>query len=251
MIDHDTTTPDVETASEDYARRFAGPSGRYLLGVQETLAGGLLAPHRERIRTVLDVGGGHAQLTEMLLGLGARVWVQGSSPACAARLAPAMARHGERLRFVTSGLWDLPFPDRSFDLVVGVRLLAHVVRWQALLAEMARVSRRLVLVDYAPWSSANILEPLLFRLKRRAEGNTRPFFCYWPSEIRQALGEEGFPAQSLAKEFAAPMVVHRALGRPGVSRGLEAACRGLGLTYLLGSPVLLLAERPAGERDAP
>jgi hypothetical protein len=34
---HDTETPDVETASEAYARRFSGPIGAYLLDVQRDL----------------------------------------------------------------------------------------------------------------------------------------------------------------------------------------------------------------------
>ena len=59
---------DVETSSEGYARRFAGPVGRYFLKVQEEITLRLLAPW-PRAR-VLDVGGGHAQLAPPLVAQG-------------------------------------------------------------------------------------------------------------------------------------------------------------------------------------
>ena len=49
--------PDVETASDDYARRFSGPVGEWFLDVQERACLDLLRPWRGG--TVLDVGGGH------------------------------------------------------------------------------------------------------------------------------------------------------------------------------------------------
>ena len=39
-------TPDIETASEAYARRFAGAAGRYLLGEQEAAIRAVLAGFR-------------------------------------------------------------------------------------------------------------------------------------------------------------------------------------------------------------
>ena len=52
--------PDVETASDDYAARFAGPVGAWMLQVQERAVLELIAPWPGA--SVLDVGGGHAQL---------------------------------------------------------------------------------------------------------------------------------------------------------------------------------------------
>jgi SAM-dependent methyltransferase len=211
MLEHDITTPDIETASAAYAGRFAGPVGAYLLDVQANAAQRLLSGVTFRSRRALDVGGGHAQLTRLLLRLGFEVWVQGSASSCAERLGPLMAEANGRLHFVTSSLWALPFADRSFDLVVGVRLLAHVQRWQALLAEMTRVCRQCLLIEYAPIASANILEPWLFALKRRIEGNTRPFLCYSRHQLAPVLREQGFADLTEQKEFMVPVVVHRAL----------------------------------------
>lgn len=239
-LEHDTTTPDVETASEGYARRFAGAVGAYFLGEQERIVGEFLG--RDPCR-ILEVGGGHAQLAPALLAAGHEVWVQGSRQRCAHRLAPLLARHPGQLRFMVSSLWALPFPDRTFDAVIGIRLLAHVERYDALLQEMARVSRGRVIVDFPPLSSANLWQPLLFGIKRRIEGNTRPFFSYRTTQVCRPLRAAGFGRFRVSRQFALPMVVHRKLARPGVSRTIEDGCRRAGLTRLLGAPSMLLAER--------
>jgi len=137
----------------------------------------------------------------------------------------------------------LPFSDRSFDLVIGIRLLAHVVAWRELLAEMSRVSRRLVLVDYPREAVLHRLAPALFRAKRRVEGNTRPYFQYAVDEVGRAFEALGLRVSGVSAQFSLPMVLHRAMGRPRISQRLEWAAGQLGLTRRFGSPVLMLAER--------
>lgn len=249
MIAYDVTTPDVETASDDYARRFAGPVGRFFLEVQAEAVLDLLgARPGDRLR-VLDVGGGHGQLTPTLLAAGHEVFVHGSRAVYAARLLDLRARHPEQLCFVCSNLWDLPFPTGTFDAVIAVRLLAHVERHQELLRELARVSRRTVIVDYPPRVSANLFEPMLFPLKRWAEGNTRPFFCYRPATVERPLAEAGFVRVRTRRQFFLPMVVHRMARTRAFSAAVERVCRALGLTALLGAPALLAAERAASPAE--
>lgn len=242
--EHNTTTPDADTASDDYAKRFSGPIGSYLLAEQNHIIGELLGasgPCR-----VLEVGGGHAQLSPALLEAGHEVWVQGSTPECVTRLAPLFVRYPGRLRFVVSSLWTLPFADRAFDLVIAIRLLAHVERFEALLREMARVSDSRVIVDFPPIVSANLWQPLLFSVKRKVEGNTRPFFCYGAKQLHRPLRAAGFDRFRMAKQFTVPMVVHRKLASPAFSRAIETGCRRSGLTRLIGAPTVLLAERLPG-----
>jgi glycosyltransferase involved in cell wall biosynthesis/SAM-dependent methyltransferase len=253
MLFDATTTPDVETAGAAYARRFSGPAGAYLLDVQAQTLRRLLSDAAIAGGRVLDVGGGHAQLTRVLLALGFEVWVQGSRPSCGERLVPLMQEAEGRLHFVASSLWSLPFADRAFDLVIGIRLLAHVERWQALLSEMARVCRQGLLIDYPPTLSANVLEPWLFALKRRVEGDTRRFRCYSQGQMVAVLRNQGLGEVTERRELLLPIVVHRVLQRPGLSRRLEAWCGCLRLTGLLGSPAFLMARRPeaAPERATP
>jgi SAM-dependent methyltransferase len=248
-LPHDISTPDVETASDDYASRFSGATGRYFLAVQERTISDLLGSPGPR--RILEVGGGHAQLAPGLLEAGHEVWVQGSAPSCAKRLAPLFARYPGRLRFVVSNLWSLPFPDRAFDAVIAVRLLAHVEQFEPLLREMARVSDGRVIVDFPPVFSANLWQPLLFGIKRRVEGNTRPFFCYGVRQLYPPLRAAGFGRFRVAKQFTLPMVVHRKAVSPAFSAAIETACRRAGLTRLLGAPAVLLAERLPGPQSAP
>ena len=148
---------------------------------------------------------------------------------------------------MASSLWSLPFPDRAFDAVIAV-LLAHVERFEPLLQEMARVSNGRVIVDFPPVFSANLVQPLLFGMKRQLEGNTRPYFSYHARQLYPPLRAAGFG------RFRGE-AVHRAhghppQGRPPFSEVVETACRWSGLTRLFGSPSVLLAERLGGMPSA-
>jgi SAM-dependent methyltransferase len=236
-------TADVETSSEEYARRFAGAVGRYFLKTQEEAVLRLLAPW-PRAR-VLDVGGGHAQLAPALVAAGHAVTVVGSREVCCERLDREMPPGS--FEFHACDLLDLPFPGRSFDVVLAFRLLAHVPRWRELVAELAWVADRAVLVDFSDRRSFNALYGPLFQWKKKIEGNTRTFITFRPGEVRRELARHGFGRPAEVRQFFVPMVVHRALGQvlgaAAPSRLLEAVSGGLGLTRALGSPVILRAQR--------
>jgi SAM-dependent methyltransferase len=232
-------TADIETASEGYAGRFAGPVGRWLLAEQERATARLLEglPGRR----VLDVGGGHGQLTGPLVARGYDVTVFGSDPACAARLGADL--EGPRCRFEWGDLLALPYRDRAFDLVVSYRLLPHVTRWEALVADLCRVADRAVLVDFPTMASLNVLTPRLFGMKKRLEGNTRPYTLFHEADIEAAFAAAGFRPTGRAPQFTLPMVLHRTLRTPALSAAAEALCRGAGLTARYGSPVIVRMER--------
>lgn len=231
--------PDVETASEGYARRFAGEVGDYFLAVQAETVLDLLAPWPRA--KVLEVGGGHAQLAGPLIERGYQVTVTGSEEVCRARLDRSLPPGSFDFRVCDSAL--LPFPDRSFDVVLAVRLLTHLDRWREALAEMCRVAARAVIVDYPDTRSFNRLYGALFAWKKAVEGNTRTFRCFSPREVIAECARHGFGRPAVCRQFFVPMVVHRALGRAGISRAMERASGLLGLTRAFGSPVVLRAQR--------
>ena len=234
--------PDVETSSEGYARRFAGPVGEYFLAVQAAAVLELLAPWPGA--RVLDVGGGHAQLAPPLVARGFDVTVAGSAEICRQRLDRALPRGS--FAFLACDLERLPFPDRAFDAVLAFRLLTHLDGWRRQVAELCRVAARAVIVDYPDTRSFNRLYGPLFGWKRAVEGNTRTFLCFAPGEVPAELARHGFGRPAERRQFFLPMVVHRAMGRAGISRlprTLEKASAALGLTRRLGSPVVLRMER--------
>jgi len=225
-------TADIETSTDAYAARFAGPAGAWMLEVQERITRRLLDTHAGG--TVLDVGGGHGQLAVPLARDGWSVTVLGSAPSCAHRLAPVK----DRLTFQVGNVVALPFGDRSFDAVLCFRLLTHCGRWPELVRELCRVARTAVIVDYPTSQSVNAIAPALFGAKKKVEANTRPWRLFRHREVREAFASEGFPLARQGKQFFLPMVLHRMLRSRPVSAGLEGACRALGLTTLAGSPVI-------------
>jgi 2-polyprenyl-3-methyl-5-hydroxy-6-metoxy-1,4-benzoquinol methylase len=233
------TDADVETSSAAYARRFEGRVGEWFLDVQARTTLDLLRP-RPGI-SVLDVGGGHAQLTGPLVEAGCDVTVYGSAESCAERVQE-WVRAG-RARFRSGPLLRAPWPDASFDAVIAFRLLPHVERWRELVAELARLARQSVIVDYPTTRSVNALSGALFGLKKGVERDTRPFRVFRDAEVEEALAAAGFAPTARRPQFFFPMALHRGLRAAPLSRGIEAAARVAGLTRALGSPVILRAER--------
>jgi len=230
---------DIETSSEGYARRFAGPVGAFFLEVQTRLT--LAALAAQPGASILDVGGGHGQTLGPLAEAGFAVTVFGSDAACAARVQPWIdAGHAS---FASGDLLELPFEAASFDVAVSYRLLPHVERWERLVAELCRVARHAVVVDYPTLRSVNAVADLLFGLKRRIEGNTRPFRVFRDGELYGEFARHGFRVGERRPEFFWPMALHRALGRVGTSRTLERVATALGLTRAFGSPVVLKVTR--------
>lgn len=232
---------DVETSSAGYAGRFAGPVGAWFLDVQARATLNLLAPWpRARI---LDVGGGHGQVLGPLVDAGYDVTVYGSAEACSERLRP-WTENG-RARFQSGDLLRASWPDRTFDVVICYRLLAHARRWRDLAAELCRLARHAVLVDYPSRRSVNAAANAFFGLKKEVEGNTRPFAVFRDGDVASAFATAGFQPTGRRPEFFFPMALHRALGSAPLAKALEGSAAALGLARAFGSPVILRLERRA------
>jgi 2-polyprenyl-3-methyl-5-hydroxy-6-metoxy-1,4-benzoquinol methylase len=228
-------TADIETSSNDYARRFAGEAGAWLLQVQTKATLQMLA-HYPRAR-VLDVGGGHGQLALPLIERGYEVTVLGSDAVCQQRIQSLVNQ--KQCHFQVGNVLALPYPDRAFDVVLSYRFLAHVTQWQPFLTELCRVAKTVVMVDYPTVKSVNYIAPQLFRLKKGLEGNTRPFTCYQESDLLEVFQQQGFEGSDRFAQFFLPMVLHRSLQNPQASTLLEQVFRTSGLTQIFGSPVIL------------
>lgn len=227
-------TADIETSSDAYATRFAGAAGQWMLEVQERLTLAMLAD-RPGI-SILDVGGGHGQLAVPLCRDGYRVTVLGSAESCRRRVAGVVA--SGRCAFLTGNVIDLPFADRSFDVVISFRLLTHCVAWPVLIKELCRVARQSVIVDYPTSQGLNAIAPALFGAKKKLEGNTRHWRLFQHREVREAFAAQGFREVRRSPQFFLPMVLHRVLRSRVASAGLEGVCRALGMTRRWGSPVI-------------
>lgn len=228
-------TADIDTSSDDYASRFAGPTGEWMLKVQERITMEFLAS-RPGAR-ILDVGGGHGQLAIPLCNAGYKVTVLGSSESCRKRIA-AIVDSG-KCEFKVGNVTALPFPDRSFDVVIAFRMLTHCNRRPELVKELCRTATFAVIADYPTSQSVNLLAPALFDAKKKIEKNTRTWTLFRHEEVRSEFRKNGFGPTRQRKQFFMPMVLHRALKCRTLSAALEGICRALGLTSAWGSPVIV------------
>jgi hypothetical protein len=235
---------DIESSSEKYQRRFRGPVGRWFLELQSRLTLACL----EGIgpgAAVLEVGGGHAQVTPALVESGYRVTVAGSDPSCGLLLEPWT--QAGKCRFDVADLQALPYKNHAFDVVICYRMLAHSIDWTNLVAELCRVSRNRVLVDYPARRSVNFFSDRLFNLKRSIEGSTtRPFALYGREQVARAFHSKGFRVVAEYPQFFLPMALYRLSGSRKLVQTLETPARVLGLTQHFGSPIILRADRLAG-----
>lgn len=232
-------TADIETASDGYAARFAGATGEWMLARQSGIV--LDALRGSGVESILDVGGGHAQLAIPLARAGYALTVAGSSEQCRRRLLESGL--ADRIAFKTANLIELPYPDGHFDAAICFRFVSHCGSWRTLIGELCRVAAHAVIIDYPNRQSVNIATPLLFKLKRMIEKNTRTYTLFSHSEIEREFKSQGFVATARRNQFFLPMALHRALGSAGASAKLESAAQALGMTRLLGSPSILTATK--------
>jgi ubiquinone/menaquinone biosynthesis C-methylase UbiE len=234
--------PDVASSTDAYALRFSGPAGTWLLERQTAAIAKLMAPWSGGSSgvSVLDVGGGHAQVTPPLKAAGHDVTTLVSCQEASERLMRVTACTAH---VITGDLSAPPLPDASVDVAISVRMMAHVDDWEQFLAGLCRVAREAVIIDFPIASGFNALAPLLFGAKKRIEKDTRCFRNIPMSEVTRVLAENGFRADAHVGQFVLPMALHRALKRPGLSRALEWLVSPLAPRF--GNPVILRARREA------
>jgi len=237
-------TPDIETSSDDYAQRFKGKIGKWLLKVQEEVV--LKAVSNWPGAMILDVGGGHGQMVEPLIREGYRVTVLGSAPICRKRIQNYVDNNS--CSFMVGNIINLPFVDKSFDIVISLRLVPHVTAWPKLLSEFTRVARSAVIIDYPSLRSINYIAPMLFGFKKKIEVNTRPFGIFHEKDIVEIFNSNGFIRVSRYPQFFFPIVFHRLMKFQAFSALIERLCRMMGLTAWLGSPVVLKLVPEAGQK---
>ena len=231
--------------------RFSGPIGQYLQVTQEQWLLEAIAPLSTGATTerpiagvqVVDVGTGTGRAALGLARLGAAVT---GVDASAEMLDVARQRAVELGLAVTFDVADahaLPFPSASCDVAVSLRVLMHTPDWRRCVRELCRVSRRRVVLDFPSLSSAAALESL-WRHGRRALGaNVEAYRVMSERSVRQTLEAEGYRVVTVYRQFVLPIALHKAMGSLRATLAIEGALRAVGLLWLLGSPVTVVAER--------
>jgi SAM-dependent methyltransferase len=227
--------PDV--AARFDVRRFGHPIGRYTAETQQTLLLEALAPLAGK--RVLDVGTGTGRAALALAHAGATVT---GIDASAEMLAIARTRAEQdhlTIQFEIGDAHQLPFPDRSFDAAVTWRVLMHTPEWRRCIAELCRVTRARVVLDYPKLGSFAFFHTI----KRRLGGHAVPYRLFSERSIRRELEKNGFHIVRLHRQFALPVGFYRIFGSLPFALGVERVLKILGVVWLIGTPVTVVAER--------
>jgi ubiquinone/menaquinone biosynthesis C-methylase UbiE len=221
--------------------RFGGPIGRYLLESQAAWLGQVLRP-APGLR-ILDVGTGTGRAAIGLAAAGASVVGLDFSREMLRVGADRARTAGMPVTFGVADAHHLPIAARSVDAAVCLRLLMHAIDWRACVAELCRVARTRVVVDFPARASAAALESAARRIASRAGRPVEAYRVIGEGDMRDAFAAHGFRVVVVHRQFVLPIALHKAIGRVGFTRSVETMLKTVGLLRLFGSPVAMVAER--------
>lgn len=147
----------------------------------------LLAPMIPADARVLDVGCGDGLLARALLERRPDIRLQG---------VDLLVRPGAAIPVSAFDGRSLPFADRAFDVVMAVDVLHHADSPEALLAELARVGRRVLLKDHL--RDGVLAEPtlrLMDRVGNARHGVALPFHYLSRNEWQRAFSALGLQVE--------------------------------------------------------
>jgi ubiquinone/menaquinone biosynthesis C-methylase UbiE len=192
---------------------------------------------------VLDVGTGTGRAALLLAREGATLVGVDASEEMLAVARRRAADEGVTVSFTRGDAHALDIPDRSFDAAVSLRVLMHAPDWRRCLAELCRVSRRLIVIDYPSSHSLAWLESVARRAGQAVGVRTEAYRVFSDRQIRDALTAAGFRVKAVHRQFVLPIALHKRLGSRHATESVERALERAGLLERFGSPVTLVAER--------
>lgn len=238
-----TVYADPTTARTFDERRFGGPIGHLVAETQARVLAAFVGELANR--SILDVGTGTGRAALLFARGGARVTAVDASAEMLAIARERAATEHAAIRFEAGDAHQLRFADRSFEVVVSLRVLMHTPAWRRAIAELCRVADRLVVVDYPSMTSVATVQAISRRVMHAAGARTEPYRVFTDRQIASALAASGFRLRSVHRQFVLPIALHKAAGSRRFTEASEAALDRLGLLRWFGSPVTLVAERCA------
>ena len=223
------------------ALRFSGPVGQFLLHSQDAVLREALSPLSGR--RVVDVGTGTGRAALGLASQGARVI---GLDASAEMLTVARTRANAAGLTAAWGLADahhLPLASQSVDAAVCLRVLMHAIDWRTCVAELCRVSRSRVVIDFPSARSAAAIESAARRAKQRRGEPVEAYRVLNERDVTAALASNGFRVVLVRRQFVLPIALHKRLGAFDLTRAIERAFAAFGLLRLFGSPITMVGER--------
>lgn len=194
-------------------------------------------------QSVLDVGAGTGKLCVPLSQLHRQVVAIDISQLMMRYAKGNAANRGAEIVTVVCDAQSLCFNDETFDCVVSSRLLLHLPDWREGIAEMCRVSKDVLIIDFPPSISFGGIDSLFKKLKKKFDSSTQTYTTFFIKKVVDELQKNHFRIVTINRQLFLPIKVHRWLDNPSLSSKIENVFRVLGLTELFGVPVKVKAER--------
>lgn len=223
------------------ALRFGGPIGQLIQETQQALLLEALSPIAGR--TILDVGTGTGRAALAFARAGAVVT---GIDASAEMLAVAERHAAEQHLSATFRVGDahqIPFPDRSFDAAVSLRVIMHTPNWRQCVSELCRVSNGRVIVDFPAFGSFASIESAIRGARKALGAKTEAYRTLREAAVRDVITNSGFRIVEMHRQFVLPINFHKLFNSRALTTSVEGGLAALGLLRLLGSPVTVVAER--------
>ena len=232
---------DPQTARTFDDRRFGGPIGRIVAEAQADVVGRFAGDTAGR--RILDVGTGTGRAALLFARAGAVVTGIDASEEMLAIARDRARTESTTVRFERGDAHELPFADRSFDVVVCLRVLMHTPDWPRVIAELCRVAGGRVIADYPSTTSVAALQALSRRVSHAVGARTEPYRVFTERQIGRAFEAHGFEIVAAHRQFVLPIALHKAVNSPAFTTWSEGALRRAGLLRPFGSPVTIAAAR--------
>lgn len=222
-------------------RRLRGPIGEFVISAQARALANFAGRIHER--DILAVGAGSERAALLFARGGALVTAVQPTVALLARARQRAEAELLNVQFECARADALTFKDGAFDVAVGLHLLAHAPEWRPCIAELCRVARRLVIVDYYSAMSASLPVSLARRSLRAVGVNAATYRVFVHGTIDEAFDRRGFRVRSVQRQFVLPLALHQAIGSRRFTVKSEKFLDRLGLLKRFGTPIMLVAER--------
>jgi 2-polyprenyl-3-methyl-5-hydroxy-6-metoxy-1,4-benzoquinol methylase len=221
--------------------RFGGPIGQLLAESQERVLLDFVGPLEGR--TVLDVGTGTGRAALALALHGGTVTGVDASTAMLRVARQRADTRGVGVMFAPGDAHALPFESGAFDITVCLRVLMHTPDWARCVAELCRVARHRVVLDYPALLSAAALQSGARRVAAALGAGVEAYRVLAAHAVRRPPARHGFQVVAVHRQFVLPIALHKRFGSRAATERIEAGLARTGLLRLLGSPVTVMAER--------
>jgi len=188
--------------------------------------------------SIIDVGAGTGKLSLAFAELGYAVTAFDQSEAMLERLEAKARDKGLTITCRLGDIVDEASGEATgprYDVAVSSRVLMHVVDPDAMIARMAALSRRGIVLDAPRHASPN---RLLTMMRRLTGGEV--YRCFDDQALRDSVARQGLRVINATPLFTLPIGFHLLLGNRPVSAALE---RGLAAGRGFASTLFLAAER--------